>query len=274
MQSHKSSLPPSRSIRPEDLDDNERTSITKNIREAISGGNIDRLKRLLTTDKVLACIDEEQGEAGGTPLHLASSWRNYEAVKLLVENGADINALNEGAGTPLTCAAVYGYEKIAKYLLSKGASKEKAIEAAYYSDRALVEGFFIEIERVAHLRPKLEARRQQLEASVVNAEKPQSLPTTTKGITITGLRKMKSLIQSECRAGRFRDDASFPDGTNSKGTMNYEEVTTTDVVYRYVKDKSVTGDLRLSDSGVLGDDKYFTLPTLFISHVSQCSKLC
>jgi hypothetical protein len=65
------------------------------------------------------------------------------------------------------------------------------------------------------------------------------LPTTCKGITIGGLRKIKAMIQSECEAGRFK---SFPDGTHCKGMMKYEELTTTDVVYRYVKDEAVSGD--------------------------------
>ena len=164
--------------------------------------------------------------------------------------------------TPLTIAAIKGYVKVANYLLSKGASKEKAIECSDDHEKPLVTGFFHELERISRFRPKLESKRHMLEAQMLN-EKPETLPTTTKGITIAGLKKMSALIESECEAGRFKDDMSFPDGTECKGTMVYKELTTTDIVYRYVKD--ISGDRRLADSGVM-DLKYFTIPSLFISH--------
>ena len=99
----------------------------------------------------------------------------------------------------------------------------------------------------------------------MTSEEPRDLPTTTKGITVAGLRKIKAVIQAECEGGRFAGDAKFPDGTLCKGTTRYSELTTTDVVYRYVKDASVTGDLRLADSGLL-DREYFRVPSLFVSH--------
>ena len=46
---------------------------------------------------------------------------------------------------------------------------------------------------------------------MMSSEKPETLPTTCKGITITGLRKMAALIKSECEAGRFKDDQIYPD---------------------------------------------------------------
>lgn len=85
-------------------------------------------------------------------------------------------------------------------------------------------------------------------------------------MTLAGLRKIKALIQAECQAGRFKDDKSFPDGTRCKGTTSYETLTTTDVVYRYVKDEGVTGHRRLADAGLLGDETHFATPSLFISH--------
>ena len=69
----------------------------------------------------------------------------------------------------------------------------------------------------------------------------------------------------ECEAGRFKEDKSFPDGTHCKGTMKYEELTTTDIVYRYVKDESVTGKLRLIDTGLVAPE-HKRMPSFFISH--------
>ncbi|TVQ84582.1 MAG: ankyrin repeat domain-containing protein [Micavibrio sp.] len=64
----------------------------------------------------------EDGE--DTLLHSAAFTGNFEAVKLLVELGADINALGDMHYTPLHYAALQGHNDIYDYLLSHGASTE------------------------------------------------------------------------------------------------------------------------------------------------------
>jgi len=68
---------------------------------------------------------------GDTPLHIAVGYQYTEAVKLLLQNGADVNA--QGANvqgmedykgtrwTPLLIAVVLGYDDGAKLLLEAGA---------------------------------------------------------------------------------------------------------------------------------------------------------
>ena len=236
---------------------------------AVKVDDIEKLSRLLSTKEGLACIDENnEKENGWTLLHAAVVHSKLNAVKFLLDKGADMEAhSSDGGGTPLSYAALTGQERIAEYLLSVGADKEEAIKQA---DSDVVENFFVELERISKLRPELEAKRQQLEvlkSSAAAAEKPETLPTTCKGITIGGLKKLKVVIQTECEAGRFKEDKTFPDGTRCKGTTKFKNLTTTDVVYRYVKDESVTGDRRLADCGLLGGDQiYFDSPSLFVSH--------
>ena len=170
------------------------------------------------------------------------------------------------AGTPLTLAAKWGYIRVAEFLLSRGASKSNAIEKDPDYDKELIEGFFDDLERVTRLRPELESKRRQLEVALLHAEKPELLPTTCKGITIAGLRKLKAVIQSECESGRFREDQSYPDGTSCKGTMKYEELTVTDMVYRYVKEVNSGVDLCLADNPGLFESEHKAIPSLFISH--------
>ncbi len=55
------------------------------------------------------------------PLLRAAGQGDYGAVKKMLENGADVNLLQEGEGTPLTMAIRSGEFEIAKFLLEKGA---------------------------------------------------------------------------------------------------------------------------------------------------------
>ena len=48
-------------------------------------------------------------------------------VKFLVEDGADINLCNNNGQSPLKIAYLYNSEKIAEYLLEKGAT-DKTLE--------------------------------------------------------------------------------------------------------------------------------------------------
>ena len=201
-----------------------------------------------------------------TPLQWAAFRSKLECVQILVEKGAAVDANPSfGSGTPLRIAAEYGFENIADYLLSKGASKEKAMASIPDYDksgRALAEAFFGELERIVRQKSEFSATAV---ATSMDIEKPEALPTTTKGITISGLRKMKPVIQTECERGRFKEDRTYNDGTHSKGTMTYEELSTTDVVYKYVKDPRISGQLRLIDTGIVAKED-IARPTFFISH--------
>ena len=56
-----------------------------------------------------------------TPLHLASSWNHYMAVRLLMENGADANILSDDGRSPLHDAASKGFFNVVRLLLDYGA---------------------------------------------------------------------------------------------------------------------------------------------------------
>ena len=56
-----------------------------------------------------------------TPLHVASSSGNLEVLRILVEGGADVNAQNETHLTPLHIASLEGNAETVQLLIEHGA---------------------------------------------------------------------------------------------------------------------------------------------------------
>ncbi|AJQ93249.1 ankyrin repeat domain-containing protein [Gynuella sunshinyii] len=83
----------------------------------------------------LSDINDTNG-FGDNALHCVCVWGDIEAVKLLVENGIDIEQQGEGGFTPLKVADEFEHEEIVKYLISKGANTE-ALNANFQYDPEL-----------------------------------------------------------------------------------------------------------------------------------------
>ncbi|MBN9289432.1 MAG: hypothetical protein BGO43_10530 [Gammaproteobacteria bacterium 39-13] len=81
---------------------------------AILDKNIDEIKRLIKQNPGLLDIGEF---AGNTPLHLAVMQEELEIVKMLVLQGANIDALNNEEFSPI----VYANKEIKRFLLTSGA---------------------------------------------------------------------------------------------------------------------------------------------------------
>jgi uncharacterized protein len=89
--------------------------------EAAAFGRIDRLRRLLKDDPANATAWSPDGF---TALHLAIFGGSEEAVRLLVEHGADVDALatsDVARVRPLGTAAFVGRPDLEKLLLEAGA---------------------------------------------------------------------------------------------------------------------------------------------------------
>lgn len=63
-----------------------------------------------------------------TPLHAAVAGRHFEVVKVLLENGIDVNATQHGGWTALQGAAGNGDAKLAELLLANGADRDAESE--------------------------------------------------------------------------------------------------------------------------------------------------
>ena len=68
-----------------------------------------------------ADVNAQRTDDKVTPLHLASNWNHYMAVRLLMENGADANIQSNDGRSPLHMAASKGNFNVVRLLLDYGA---------------------------------------------------------------------------------------------------------------------------------------------------------
>lgn len=73
-----------------------------------------------------AAVDAVDPEHGGTPLAWAAATGQAEAIELLIDRGADVNAADRDGGTALLAAAFLGHEKAVDVLIRHGANVNAA----------------------------------------------------------------------------------------------------------------------------------------------------
>lgn len=77
-----------------------------------------------------------QDQYAGTPLHNAAYMGNVEIAKLLIDAGADVNAVsNRDRGTPICIAVMEDKVEMVKFLLEKGADPN--VRIGYYEETLL-----------------------------------------------------------------------------------------------------------------------------------------
>jgi len=73
------------------------------------------------------------------------------------------------------------------------------------------------------------------------------LDAVKNGVNLVFAKKMLAHVEKLFNDGYFNKDRKFEDGTKLEPVHKFEDLTTTHVVYLWVKDESVTGDKRLVD---------------------------
>lgn len=88
------------------------------VHEAAQLKRFETLRALLDSDPAL--LESEDDERGRRPLHCACQAGRFRAVKLLLDRGADIKALDRRGYSPFMTACVYGHPDIVELLLARG----------------------------------------------------------------------------------------------------------------------------------------------------------
>jgi cytohesin len=86
--------------------------------EAVTAGNLARVKELLSEDPSLV---SSRDRAGQTPLHQAAMWGKKDLAALLLESQAPVNAVNGSGETPLHMAVARSRKEIVELLLASQA---------------------------------------------------------------------------------------------------------------------------------------------------------
>jgi hypothetical protein len=100
-----------------------------------SKGLTTSVKRLLSIRNINVNVKDD--ERGSTPLHHAARNGHVEIARLLLQNGAEVNAKSNRGRTPLYCAALNGHIDILHLLVENGADLEaqdnNGVRALHYA---------------------------------------------------------------------------------------------------------------------------------------------
>ena len=146
---------------------------------AIARGNVEEVKK--RTENRPRRINDRRPATGSTPLGDAAFHGNLEIVKLLIDQGADVNATNRDGNTPLIVAAFMCRTEIVQYLLKNGASLthknnrgDTAIDvvsgdwndglAALYKGIGDATGIEVDRDRLKQVRPAIAKLLRQKES--------------------------------------------------------------------------------------------------------------
>jgi ankyrin repeat protein len=116
--------------------------------EAAAFGRVERLRAILDEDPSQATAFAEDGF---TPLHLAIFGGSEETMQLLIDSGADVEAVSTGSiaqVAPLGTAAFVRSVPLARLLLDRGADVNQRMEGGFVSLHTAAQNNDVELVRL------------------------------------------------------------------------------------------------------------------------------
>jgi ankyrin repeat protein len=124
---------------------------SQRLRAAAKAGELDVLRELLdgTDPPGIEATDKDED----TALHYAAHYGQGGVVALLLDRGANINAMNRRDNTPLCLAAKAGRREVVQLLLERGASKWTAADKAEEAGQEEIAAFIGVSGQAPRLKP-------------------------------------------------------------------------------------------------------------------------
>lgn len=99
-------------------------TLESQLSQAVANEDVKKVQEILNTSaeaNVSKAAEDPSNELGDSPLHLACAKGSLPVVKMLLKQGANINAKNKEGVTPLMTATSKGHKELVQYLLENGA---------------------------------------------------------------------------------------------------------------------------------------------------------
>jgi ankyrin repeat protein len=111
------------------------TAAAQEILDAVKSGDLAKAKTIVEKDPSLV---RTKDKVGNTPLHVAAIAGSAPMIEWLLSKGADVDASNTEAMTPLFEAIRNGKDEAARVLIEKGARTDGALQRAAMKNRTAV----------------------------------------------------------------------------------------------------------------------------------------
>ncbi len=194
---------------------------------AVTSNDVDGVRFF---SKAGAALINQKNFGGATSLHIASREKNFEIAKILIDNGADVNAIDNEGWTPLMRAALSGSSAIVNLLLDKNAKAsainsigESAIIHATSSDctdclSAMFEKFnFMNAMEVSVLKTQL------TDAFVIARNRENQVGQALLEAYLDRVIKMSPLLQRSFDEMKVVDEEKIIDDSATKKSIEKAE---------------------------------------------------
>jgi ankyrin repeat protein len=161
-----------------DLDAQTRQSLRDSFFRAARLGELDNLRTIITNYPDM--LDDKVSSTGATALVLAAENGHIRSVKFLLEQGADIDAVDTVGRNALFMAAKYGKANIVQLLIGMGQDPYLVQDGASPHIIARTGGFNVLGEDIIKWRKEWLADVEKVKASADAAQRKQVTELTTK----------------------------------------------------------------------------------------------